>query len=161
MIAVANAAPNAVLEAPGRAVDQTAMLASVDDVLRNMPLAQLLGQIEWLRKNGELAAIIPLYRRWIGLNATPERVAAFFNLGVELSNAGDRAASEQAYRQALAINPDLVEALVNLGNTLEGQGRVEEALDCWRQANQRLRARPEQDRPNTSAWPIPLSNASF
>jgi len=147
MIAVANAAPNAVLEAPGRAVDQTAMLASVDDVLRNMPLAQLLGQIEWLRKNGELAAIIPLYRRWIGLNATPERVAAFFNLGVELSNAGDRAASEQAYRQALAINPDLVEALVNLGNTLEGQGRVEEALDCWRQANQRLRARPEQDRP--------------
>ena len=138
---------SAVLEAPVQAPDQAALLASVDDVLRNMPVGQLLGQAEWLRQNGQLPAIIPLYRRWIGVNTTPERQVAFFNLGVELSNAGDRAASEQAYRQALAINPDLIEALVNLGNALEGQGRVEEALDSWRQANERLRARPEQDRP--------------
>jgi predicted O-linked N-acetylglucosamine transferase (SPINDLY family) len=138
---------SAVLEAPVQAPDQAALLASVDDVLRNMPVGQLLGQAEWLRNNGQLPAIIPLYRRWIGVNTTPERQVAFFNLGVELSNAGDRAASEQAYRQALAINPDLIEALVNLGNALEGQGRVEEALDCWRQANERLRGRPEKDRP--------------
>ena len=58
---------SAVLEAPAPAADQSALLASVDDVLRNMPVGQLLGQAEWLRQNGQLPAIIPLYRRWIGV----------------------------------------------------------------------------------------------
>jgi len=69
---------SAVLEAPVQAPDQAALLASVDDVLRNMPVGQLLGQAEWLRQNGQLPAIIPLYRRWIGVNTTPERQVAFF-----------------------------------------------------------------------------------
>jgi hypothetical protein len=41
---------SAVLEAPAQAPAQAAVLASVDDVLRGMPVAQLLGQAEWLRQ---------------------------------------------------------------------------------------------------------------
>ena len=50
---------SAVLEAPAQAPDQSALLASVDDVLRNMPVAQLLG-----RPNGcaRMASCRPLFR---------------------------------------------------------------------------------------------------
>jgi tetratricopeptide (TPR) repeat protein len=50
-----------------------------------------------------------------------------------LADSGDWLAAEPAWREALAASPKLVPALSGLGNGLLQQGRIEEALDCFRQ----------------------------
>lgn len=93
-----------------------------------LPLESLLPRIDALPPAGAIAA----YRDWLGANpASPQRFAAWFNLGVVLAQAGDRAGAMIAYRQALALKPDLHQAQVNLGLMLEAEGRAEEALALW------------------------------
>ncbi len=48
----------------------------------------------------------------------PDSAAAQFNLGLAYSQRGLVDRAERAYRKALALNPDLVEAWVNLGGIL-------------------------------------------
>ncbi|CAH0147274.1 tetratricopeptide repeat protein [Roseomonas sp. CECT 9278] len=97
------------------------------------PLEALLPRIE----GAPAAEAIAAYRVWLAANpASPQRFAAWFNLGVVLSAAGDRAAAMIAYRQALALKPDLHQAQVNLGLALEAEGRGDEALALWTAALQ-------------------------
>jgi predicted O-linked N-acetylglucosamine transferase (SPINDLY family) len=81
---------------------------------------------------------IALYRSWIAINAGGTRLlyGAWFNLGVELSNAGGLPESILAYRTALALKPDFYGAAVNLGLQLERQGQIDAALQAWGQAIQ-------------------------
>jgi len=48
----------------------------------------------------------------------PQSAAAQFNLGLAYAKRGLVDRAEKAYRKALALNPDLVEAWVNLGGVL-------------------------------------------
>jgi predicted O-linked N-acetylglucosamine transferase (SPINDLY family) len=84
------------------------------------------------------AAEIGLYRAWIEANAGTSRLlyAAWFNLGVSLSRAGDNADAIVAYGNALALRPDLHGAALNLGLMLELSGQSEEALATWHRATQ-------------------------
>jgi predicted O-linked N-acetylglucosamine transferase (SPINDLY family) len=116
------------------------VLESLDRVLAAMDLAALLAQCDQLRQSGQRAAIVPLYQRWLAKTQSPVRHVAWFNLGVELSDRADPIGAEQAYLQALALKPDLIEAQFNLGNTLEAQGRVNETIALWRTALERLDA---------------------
>jgi len=50
--------------------------------------------------------------------AQPESAAAHFNLGLACTRKGHVDRAEQAYREALRLNPDLVEGWVNLGGVL-------------------------------------------
>lgn len=98
-----------------------------------LPLEALMPGLEALPPGQAIAA----YRGWLAANPTsPQRFAAWFNLGALLSSAGDRATAMIAYRQALALKPDLHQAAVNLGLALEADGRAEEALALWRDAVQ-------------------------
>lgn len=97
------------------------------------PLEALLPRIEGAPPADAIAA----YRAWLAANpASPQRFAAWFNLGVVLGAGGDRAAAMIAYRQALALKPDLHQAQVNLGLALEAEGRADEALALWNAAVQ-------------------------
>ena len=101
--------------------------------LAGLPLEALMPGLDALPPDQAIAA----YRAWLAANpASPQRFAAWFNLGALLSGAGDRATALVAYRQALALKPDLHQATVNLGLTLEAEGRAEEALALWRDAVQ-------------------------
>jgi len=84
------------------------------------------------------AAEIGLYRCWIEANAGISDVlyAAWFNLGVSLTNAGDNANAIVAYGNALALRPDLYGAALNLGLMLELTGQPEQALTAWQRATQ-------------------------
>ncbi|MBD2423085.1 sulfotransferase [Cyanobium sp. FACHB-13342] len=50
-----------------------------------------------------------------------------------LADGGNGAAAEAAWRESLAVSPSLAPALAGLGHGLLQQGRLEEALDCFRQ----------------------------
>lgn len=80
---------------------------------------------------------VAAYRAWLAANpASAQRFAAWFNLGALLGVAGQRDAAIIAYRQALALKPDLHQASINLGLALEAEGRVAEALALWTDALQ-------------------------
>ncbi len=98
-----------------------------------LALERLLDAVEGAPQAPAIAA----YRAWIAANpASPQLFAAWFNLGVLLAAAGDRAMAAFAYREALARKPDLYQASVNLGIALEAMGETEAALATWRGALQ-------------------------
>ncbi|HEY6340051.1 MAG TPA: tetratricopeptide repeat protein [Bryobacteraceae bacterium] len=69
----------------------------------------------------------------------PGFAAAWNSLGVMAYQSGDSATAEHAFRQALAAEPAMFEAAVNLGGVLLSQGHLEEALRYNQQA---VAARP-------------------
>jgi tetratricopeptide (TPR) repeat protein len=48
--------------------------------------------------------------------------------------AGQPDKASKLYREALAEQPDMPEALLNLGRILEAAGKSEEARACWTRA---------------------------
>jgi Flp pilus assembly protein TadD len=57
----------------------------------------------------------------------PGYAEAFFNLGVVLHRMRDLEAANAAYRQAIAINPNVAVAHNNLGTVLKDLGPVDAA----------------------------------
>jgi len=69
--------------------------------------------------------------------AHPGSAAAHFNLGLAYTQRGLTDRAEQAYRKALAIDPDLIEAWVNLGGTLMLKWDFKGSLEANREALER------------------------
>ncbi len=65
------------------------------------------------------------------LERNPACWLAWNNLGVLWRERGDLAESERALRRCVGLYPDYPEGLNNLGVTLAGQRRYEEALGCY------------------------------
>lgn len=63
--------------------------------------------------------------------AEPRAAWEWFDLAVELESS-DPVAASRAYAEALTLDPDLVDAHVNLGRLLQLAGQVEEAIEHYR-----------------------------
>ncbi|MGZ5052451.1 MAG: O-linked N-acetylglucosamine transferase family protein [Methylobacter sp.] len=98
-----------------------------------LPIPELFSATQYLRESGRDSAAIDLYSLWLKHTASPAAYAVQFNLAVCLSDARDDAGAEAAYRRALVLNPDFIEARLNLGTLLERLGQFEEALSLWRE----------------------------
>ena len=83
-----------------------------------LSIGDLFGAAAVLQESGQLPAAIGLYQTWILNTPSPLVYAACFNLAVVLSNSGDDAGAEKVLRQAIAQNPNFVEARLNLGTCL-------------------------------------------
>jgi predicted O-linked N-acetylglucosamine transferase (SPINDLY family) len=77
------------------------------------------------------ADVATLYQRWLGHCHSAVNYIIQFNLGVTLSNLGRVTEAEQAYRAAIAQNPEFAQAWFNLGTLLERQHKPQEALATW------------------------------
>lgn len=64
----------------------------------------------------------------------PNSAVAFYNLGLAFSDVGKMTSAEHAYRQAVEVDPDLVQAWVNLAGVLLMQWRFEDSLEAGRKA---------------------------
>jgi predicted O-linked N-acetylglucosamine transferase (SPINDLY family)/glycosyltransferase involved in cell wall biosynthesis len=98
-----------------------------------LQIIELFQAAQRLTESGQSELAIDLYRNWLKHTASPLAYAANFNLAVLLSDGGDLAGAEAAYRAALAGNARFSEAHLNLGTLLERLKRPEEALACWRE----------------------------
>ena len=67
----------------------------------------------------------------------PDSAAAHYNLGLAYTQRGKVTRAEKAYRRALEIDPDLVEAWVNLGGVLMLQWKFEDCLAANQEAIKR------------------------
>jgi superkiller protein 3 len=81
-----------------------------------------------LRLAGQYAAAIEPYQR--ALELTPDPKLAFA-MGVSANKAGDSNKAVMAYQQALALDPEYVEARYNLSLVFMDVGRYEEALTSF------------------------------
>jgi len=112
-----------------------------------MTIIELFNAAGQLTRDQKATSAIELYRLWLQHTSSPIAYAAWFNLGVTLSNTGDPAAAEQAYLTALGLKPDFVEAHLNLGNLQEAKGQPEQALATWRRVLDIIDLDVENDRP--------------
>jgi tetratricopeptide (TPR) repeat protein len=95
------------------------------EILWRMGEAQLrLGEKIRARMTFEEATQLPF-------GATAE---IYNNLGLIYHEAGDFGGAELQFRKALARWPDMLESQINLGNSLKGQQRYQEALECLQAA---------------------------
>ncbi|MCW7541853.1 tetratricopeptide repeat protein [Aquabacterium sp. A7-Y] len=108
-------------------------------------LTELLDQATSLGQQGRTDAVLQLYETWLHHTDSPHRFVVCFNLGTVLGTLNRHAEAEQAYRQALEAKPDFMQAHLNLGHQLEHQGRIEEALACWRTVLKLFEAAPQSD----------------
>src|SRR5471032_756212 len=88
----------------------------------------------------QLANAQAYWRR--AIEAKPDFVDAYNNLGMLLKGLGSLVEAEVIYRQLLAIRPDLAEANNNLGAVLYDLGRLHDAEAAYRHAGVRDRRAP-------------------
>lgn len=99
-----------------------------------MDAVDLLVTVNHLSDAGRKSAAKELYLSWINHTVSPFAYVAHFNLGALLAADGEYSRAEQMNRKALELNPDLIQARLNLGSNLEQLGRAEESLEQWRTA---------------------------
>jgi tetratricopeptide (TPR) repeat protein len=80
---------------------------------------------------GRLAEAESALRKSLALNPTPTACSFLACLCLRDRSLGD---AERYCRQALALDPDFDEAYFNLGSSLLGQGRTDEALTAYQTA---------------------------
>ncbi|KQQ65585.1 acetylglucosamine transferase [Pseudomonas sp. Leaf127] len=96
--------------------------------LEPMQLLQIADQLNAAQRPHDVAT---LYQRWLGHCHSAINYIIQFNLGVTLSGLGQIDAAEQAYRAAIAQNPEFAQAWFNLGSLQERQLKPQEALATW------------------------------
>src|SRR5690349_17843332 len=98
--------------------------ATLNEIIAGAQQLAAAGQPDYARQ---------LYQVWISFNgAHPLCFFAHFNHSTLLAQLGDEAGVEAALRAALEINPDFAPAHVNLGSSLERQGKVKDAVEQWK-----------------------------
>ena len=91
-------------------------------------LIDLAGRFEAQGK-AQLGAV--LYQTWVTHTPSPLAHAVQFNLGATLTNLGDLAAAEAAYRAAISLAPDFAHPHLNLGLLHERKRQFDEAIAEW------------------------------
>lgn len=107
-----------------------------------MSLDELLQRADSLKNAGFADQAINLYKIWIACTDSDHKFVAFFNWGVLLADRGDWDQAIVAYQQALQLRPDLHQARINLGLSLERKGDSLEALAMWAQACAQMESAP-------------------
>jgi len=102
-------------------------------ILRNVPFIVVVMLADHAKVHGKALSAADLYRMWLTESDShaPGAYAIWFNLGVELGNAGAIDDALTAYRNALVLKPDLHGAAVNLGLLYERKGETDQALLIW------------------------------
>lgn len=116
-------------------------LSLVKAMVQDMSVLDLIKTAEVLKQNGPAGAVESLYAAWIEKNSQhPTLFAVLFNYSVVLSDAGNLAAAEECLNRVIALNPDFLQAYINLGRIHERKGSPGLAIAQWSAAVGRLEA---------------------
>jgi predicted O-linked N-acetylglucosamine transferase (SPINDLY family) len=100
--------------------------------VQQLTIVELFAQAEQLERLQEPQKVVELYKSWIALNPTsPVLHAVYFNYGVVLSRAGDKAGAINAFRDGIRLKPDFYPPYINLGRVLEDSGQLGPAVGQW------------------------------
>jgi len=106
---------------------------------RDLSVVDLIGTVERLRRGGEAALALELYRIWFEQNAdNPLNYAVLFNYGVALNDAGAPEAAKDAFEKSIALNAGFIPSYINLGSSFERFGALDDAVARWNHVVQAL-----------------------
>jgi Flp pilus assembly protein TadD len=89
----------------------------------------------YLQEHGHMAEAIEKYNRVITLTSDPGLLAATYaNLGAAYRKLGEDEKARTSYDQALQLNPNQYNAYLGLGELLEKQSRLDEAISNYSKA---------------------------
>ena len=97
-----------------------------------MSIDDLIKLADQLQQQNAIDKIDALYSAWIDNSTSPLRFIACFNYGVLLANWGRTTDAIRVYERAIEVNPGFAQPRINLGLTLEREGKQEEAIQHWR-----------------------------
>ena len=97
------------------------------------------------KKLSPLSAV--LYQTWLSRTPSPYAYAAYFNLGVTLSNLNDFPNAEAAYRKSIELHPTFPQPRLNLGSLFERMGQIDKALAEWRWVAENISGEAPETRP--------------
>jgi predicted O-linked N-acetylglucosamine transferase (SPINDLY family) len=120
-----------------------------------LSLTELLDHAQRWANSDWHDAVLRLYETWYEHSTSPHRYVALFNWGTVLGGLSKAREAIEIYQRALAIKPDFVQAMVNMGHQLELLGDAETALAHWRQA---LVLLDQQDAPDAALRLHTLNN---
>ena len=95
-------------------------------------LYDLIERADALVRQARIDEAITAYREWLSGPTDGVAHLALFNLGVLLGSAGRTEETMAVYRKTLLMAPGFFEPRINLGNLLESQGHLDDAIDLWR-----------------------------
>jgi Flp pilus assembly protein TadD len=86
----------------------------------------------YLQDHGHLAEAIEQHNRTISLTSDPGLLAATYaNLGTAYRKLGEDGKARESYGQALRLNPNQFNAYLGLGQLLEAQNKLDEAINNY------------------------------
>lgn len=101
-------------------------------------LDQLFAKCNELQTASQQEDALQLYKEYIDHTSQGDKHLALFNYGSLLQSAGKTTEAETSYRDCLDIEPNLLQAGINLGLLLEKQGLNDKALSQWESIAQQV-----------------------
>jgi predicted O-linked N-acetylglucosamine transferase (SPINDLY family) len=109
------------------------VISTIDEI-KSLSIETLISIAEQLAAEGNRHAAIEFYQTWLEHSPSSAKYVVYFNLGVLFGSENNRQRAREMYEKAVTLNPDLIQARLNLGSSLEQLGLVDEALEQWRTA---------------------------
>ncbi|HVY90422.1 MAG TPA: hypothetical protein VG942_16265, partial [Hyphomonadaceae bacterium] len=115
-------------------MSQTSFAVAIQKITAGgLALEELMQTSQALTLEGQVPQARQLYQVWISFNKEhPLLFIAYFNCSTLAQQMGDEAGGEADLRAALALKPDFSAACINLGSSLERQGKAREAVEQWK-----------------------------
>ncbi len=106
--------------------------AVIQSMARNLSVPDLIRTTETLKQSGQANSVETLYSTWIQHNQdNPLLYAVLFNYSVTLSDSGKLNNARECLERALALNPEFMQAYINLGRVYERLGNAGLAVVQW------------------------------
>ena len=106
--------------------------AVIQSMARNLSVPDLIRTTETLKQSGQANSVETLYATWIQHNQdNPLLYAVLFNYSVTLSDSGKLNPARECLERAIALNPDFIQAYINLGRVYERLGNAGLAVIQW------------------------------
>jgi len=106
--------------------------AVIQSMARNLSVTDLIRTTETLKQSGQANSVETLYAAWIQHNQdNPLLYAVLFNYSVALADSGKLNPARECLERAIALNPDFMQAYINLGRVYERLGNAGLAVMQW------------------------------
>jgi predicted O-linked N-acetylglucosamine transferase (SPINDLY family) len=107
-------------------------MAVMQSMARNLSVPDLIKTTEMLKQSGQTNAVETLYSTWIQHNQDhPLLYAVLFNYSVALTDAGKLNNARESLERAISLNPEFMQAYINLGRVCERSGNLSLAVMQW------------------------------
>jgi predicted O-linked N-acetylglucosamine transferase (SPINDLY family) len=106
--------------------------AMIQSMARNLSVPDLIRTTETLKQSGQANSIESLYETWVQHNQdNPLLYAVLFNYSVALTDSGKLNNARECLERAISLNPEFIQAYINLGRVYERLGNASLAVMQW------------------------------